>query len=164
MAGVVLGLQVGRTGRADEEAIRDIFLATRGEGLTRPKNQINSRTDAHDLEGLVFVDIDDPRIRQQLLDDISAEAVHVQADEAKVLSDIDDTAVAAIHDDRYPKGTLYPGILARYEALDRGPTPDTTSMGDLTFLTARPADAFGLIENHTRETLRKAGVGTASVL
>lgn len=163
-AGVVYALQRGRTGREDEEAIRDILLATHGEELTRLKNQINARADVHDLEGLVFAGVDDAAIRQQILDHIAAEARTLQLEEAKILSDLDDTAICRLHDDRYPKGTLYPGLVALYDALDAGPHDAPFSVGDLTFVTARPTDAFGLIETATRSSLRRAGIAQSSVM
>ena len=163
-ANVAYGLQAGITGRADEEAISAIFHARKGIELTQLKNQMNSRTDAHDLEGLVFGDIDDEGIRVEILDHIAEQAAGVHTGESKVLCDIDDTVICALHDDRYPKGTIYPGVLALLEALDRGPDDEPFSTGDLTFVTARPGDALGLIENHTRSSLRRAGIATHSVL
>ena len=157
-------LQAGRTSRRDEVGISNLLLAARGEELTRYKNLLNARTDVHDLEGLVFVDVDDAAIRDEMLAHIADEAAGVRPDKAKVLSDIDDTVVARLHDDRYPRGTLYPGVLAVYDALDDGPHGTPFSTGDLTFVTARPMDAFGLIENTTRASLRTAGIATASVL
>lgn len=163
-AGVVYALQRGRTGREDEVAIRDILLATRGEELTRLKNQINARADVHDLEGLVFSAVDDDALRREILDHIAAEARTLRLDEATIISDLDDTAFCRLHDRRYPKGTLYPGVLALYDALDAGPHDDPFSVGDLTFVTARPTDAFGLIEASTRSSLRRAGIARASVI
>lgn len=163
-AGVIYALQRGRTGREDEAAIRDMLLATHGEELTRLKNQINARADVHDLEGLVFAGVDDAGLRQQILDHIAAEAALVGCDEAKIISDLDDTAFCRLHDRRYPKGTLYPGLLALYDALDAGPHDEPFSLGDLTFVTARPTDAFGLIESSTRSSLRRAGIASSSVI
>ena len=163
-ANVAYGMQAGITDKADEDAIKRVFLARHGEDLTRLKNQMNARTDAHDLEGLVFGDVDDEAIRQEILDHIAREAATLSIEATKVLCDIDDTVVCALHDRRYPKGIVYPGILALLDALDRGPDDQPFSMGDLTFVTARPGDALGLIENHTRTTLRNAGIATHSVL
>lgn len=163
-AAVLYGLQKGRTGRADEEAVERVFLATHGAELTRLKNTVNMRLDAHDLEGLVYRDVDHDDVRDRILAHLAAEAATVTPGKAKVLSDIDDTVFCALHDDRYPKGTLYPGVLALLDALDRGPTGEPFSTGDLTFVTARPSDALGLIENHTRSSLRKAGIAQSSVL
>ena len=163
-AAVIYALQSGRTSRSMEEAIRDIFLATGAGQTTALKNEVNMRVDAHDLEGLVFAGIDDDAIRSQLLDHFAAEAAHAEVREAKVLSDIDDTCIARIHESRYAKGTLYPGVLAFYQALDNGPSEKPVSTGDLTFVTARPMDAMGLIENHSRAALRQAGIAQMSVL
>lgn len=163
-AAVSYGLQAGITDARDERGVRNLFVAHRDEQLTRFKNLLNARTDVHDLEGLVFVDIHDPALRDEILAHIATEAVGVRPDKAKVLSDIDDTVFARLHDDRYPKGTLYPGVLATFDALDAGPTDAPFSTGDLTFVTARPRDVFGLVETSTRATLRRAGISTASVL
>ena len=161
-ANLAYGLQAGRTDSADEAAIRDIFLAGRGEELTRLKNQLNMRTDAHDLEGLVFNDVDSDEVRGVILAHIATQAALVEPDKAKVLSDIDDTVLCALHDRRFPKGTVYPGVLALFDALDHGPHEVPFSTGDLTFVTARPGDAFGLMENHTRDALRAAGISTGT--
>ncbi|HHU39644.1 MAG TPA: hypothetical protein GXZ45_10245 [Propionibacterium sp.] len=163
-ANLAHGMQAGHTDRADEEAIAAIFHARQGVELTHLKNRINSRTDAHDLEGLVFGDIGDEAVRAGILEHIATQAAEVETGESKVLCDIDDTVICALHDRRYPRGTIYPGILALLDALDRGPDDDPFSTGDLTFVTARPGDAFGLIENHTRASLRRAGIATHSVL
>lgn len=161
-ANLAYGLQAGRTDAADEAAIRDVFLASRGEELTRLKNQVNMRHDAHDLEGMLFNDVDSDEVRGEILAHIAAEAATVDPDKAKVLSDIDDTVLCALHDDRFPKGIVYPGVLALFDALDHGPHAEPFSTGDLTFVTARPGDVFGLVENHTRDALRKAGISTGT--
>lgn len=163
-AEVIYGLQRGWSGRAREEAIRDLLLARTGVELTHLKNQINSRTDVYDLEGLVFGAVDDGDLRRQILDHIAAEADTFACDEAKIISDIDDTAFCRLHDNRHPKGTLYPGLLALYDALDHGPHDDPFSLGDLTFVTARPGDVLGLIETATRSSLAKAGIAQSSVI
>ncbi len=163
-ANLVYGLQAGPSTQADAEAIRAILLSTRGEELTRLKNAINLRNDRHDLEALVFADVRGAGIRDEILDHITEQASGVRPGEAKILSDIDDTVVCALHDRRYPRGTVYPGILALLDALDRGPTDEAWSLGDITFVTARPGDAFGFIENHTRASLRRAGIAQHSVL
>lgn len=163
-AAVVHGLQVGRTDRADEDAIAAVLLARSGEELTRLKNLINSRNDNHDLEGLVFDEIGDAGVRERILAHIAEQAAGVQTGETKILCDIDDTVLCSLHDRRYPRGVVYPGILALLEALDHGPGAEPFSTGDLTFVTARPGDVLGLIENHTRSSLRRAGVSTHSVL
>lgn len=163
-AAVVQSMQLGRTGEREERLIARLLCSVHGEELTHLKNILSLRKDHHDLEGLVFIDIDHEDVRRQVLDHIAEQAAGLQFREAKVLSDIDDTVFCKLHDKRYPKGTLYPGVLAFQEALDRGPSDNPVSTGDLTFVTARPMDVFGLVENHSRETLTRAGVADLSVL
>jgi len=163
-ASLLYGLQRGHTSDADEELMRDLFLAVGGRELTEVKNAINMRTDAHDLEGLVFEDIDSDEIRDAILAHFAAEAPAVGIAGTKVLSDIDDTAFSRIHEKRYPKGEVIPGILAVYEALDLGTSEPPFSRGDLAFVTARPDDALSLIEGATRESLAKAGLASVNVI
>ncbi len=163
-AAVAFGLQAGVTDARDEDGLRNLILGTNGVALTRLKNAINARHDTRDLEGLVYSDVDDRGTRAAILDHIATQASGLDVGKAKVLSDIDDTVFARLHDDRYPKGTLYPGVLAVFEALDDGPDDDPFSTGDLTFVTARPMDALGLIENSTRRALRRAGIAQSAVL
>jgi len=162
-AGVVYAFQRGRTSRADEEAIRDVFLAFTGERLTRLKNQINARTDTYDLEGLVYSHVDDADLRRQILEHIATQATQVPTGQAKICIDIDDTTFSALHDKLWPKGTAYPGALAFYEALDDGPGEAPFSTGDLAFVTARPSDVFGLMHGSTRRALQEAGVADSSI-
>ncbi len=163
-AKVIHAMQIGRTGDAEEALIAGILLSRHGLELTQLKNQLNLRADEHDLEGLVYVDLDSDEIRARVLEHFASEALGVEVRDVKVLSDIDDTAFSKLHETRYPKGTLIPGILALYQALDNGPLDAPTSTGDLTFVTARPKDALGLIETHTKDVLIKAGVSRSSIL
>lgn len=163
-ANLAYGLQAGGTSEADARAIRALFLTAHGPELTHLKNAMNMRIDTHDLEGLVFRDIRNPEIRADILEHIATQSLAVDPGEAKILCDIDDTVVASLHDRRFPRGTVYPGILAFLDALDRGPDDVPFSLGDLTFVTARPSAAFGIIANHTRASLRRAGVADHSVL
>ena len=163
-ANLVHGLQIGRTTDEEEELIASLLCEVTGRELTHLKNIMNLRNDHHDLEGLLFVDIDSEPVREQILRHFAANAPRQQVTEAKVLSDIDDTVFCKLHDKRYPKGVIYPGVLAFQEALDQGPHDDPMSVGDLTFVTARPMDVLGLLENHSRESLKKAGIADLSVL
>lgn len=162
-ARVIFALQEGRTSHADEEAIRDIFCATHGEELTRLKNQINMRTDSYDLEGLVYSNVDDDAIRQQILDHIAREAAGVHTGQAKVCIDVDDTLFSKLHDKLWPRDAIYPGALAFFDALDDGPDPEPFSHGDLAFVTGRPADLLGLMHDSTRRALTEAGISTSSI-
>lgn len=161
---VIHGLQTGRTDRAAEALIAELLCEVHGEDLTVLKNLIDATPNHHDLSELVFEDIDDVAIRQSILDHIAEQAATLTGRESKVLSDIDDTTLSALHDRRFPRGTIYPGVIALWDALDLGIAAKPRSLGDLTFITARPADLIGFIENRTRDHLRSSGVGRSSVL
>lgn len=143
---------------AREHLVRDAFLSLSGGDLTRFKSLLGSGADHRDLEHLVFEVVDDEGARRDILDHIAAEAAGVEVPDLHVLSDIDDTLRCALHDDRYPRGTVYPGVIALYRALDAGHSADPERPGDLTFVTARPMDPAGLIEQHTRRGLRDLGL------
>lgn len=147
-----------------ELLVRDAFLGLTGADLTRFKSLLNSGPDHRDLEHLVYDVVDDEGVRADILDHIATEARTVTVPDLHVLSDIDDTLRCALHDDRYPRGTVYPGVVALYRALDAGHAADPESPGDLTFVTARPMDPAGLVEQHTRRGLRELGLPPHSVL
>ncbi len=149
---------------AREHLVRDAFLSLHGADLTRFKSLLSAGSDHRDLEHLVFDVVDDEGARQDILDHIATEAATIEVPDLHVLSDIDDTLRCALHDDRYPRGTVYPGVIALYRALDAGRSGDPTTPGDLTFVTARPMDPAGLIEQHTRRGLRDLGLPPHAVL
>jgi len=149
---------------ARELLVRDVFLGLSGADLTRFKSLLNSGPDHRDLEHLVFGVVDDEGVRADILGHIAHEATRVDVPDLHVLSDIDDTLRCALHDDRYPRGTVYPGVIELYRALDAGHAADPESPGDLTFVTARPMDPAGLVEQHTRRGLRELGLPPHSVL
>ncbi|MCL2316947.1 MAG: App1 family protein [Actinomycetia bacterium] len=168
-AGCLHALQAGATGLAGQAGIVRLLLATHGGALTRLKNAVDAAPDHYDLENLVFGRLPSGEAREAVLAHIAREAEHArpahgQPREAKILSDVDDTAFARLNDAIYPKGALYPGVRAFWTALDHGPTGHTTSLGDLAFVTARPGDRFGLVENRLRAGLARRGVGPHSVL
>jgi uncharacterized protein DUF2183 len=151
-AALVRALQLGRTGSKDEAKILEIFLGTHGKALTELKNMLEESGDHRDLLQLLYSDIDDVVIRESILSHFAGQAS--PTGEVKVLSDIDDTFYANWKDERYPKGTIYPGVRQFYRELG----------GDLTFVTARPNDRVGLIENRTREMLLSKGLERVTVL
>ena len=160
-ADIVWGLQRGRTPRTFETAIRSVFTASTGEELRQLRNMINWSGNHYDLSRLIFEDIDSDDIRQDILAHIKEH--QVPTDELKVLSDIDDTVFARLHDKRYPGKTRYPGVLALFNALDRAPDGEG-EQGDLAFVTARPGLFGGLVAAFTRRSLRKAGVKKHNIL
>ena len=163
-ASLVTALQTGTTHAQAERRIRDLFLGLKGRELTAFKNLLDAGNNHQDLEKLLFDDVDDPALREEILAHIRREAEATPSGENKVLSDIDDTFYANLKDTRYPSKTVYPGVLAFYAELDRGPGLVPGREGDLTFVTARPMDALGVVENMTLETLREHGVPPPAVL
>lgn len=147
-AKIVMALSHGRTDDLDERAIRDVFLATEGVALTQLKDRLDVGADHHDLQHVVYSDIDDGETREAILAHIREQALGPQG--LKVLSDIDDTLYANWKDERYPAKTVYPGVLALYTELDVD--------GRVAFVTARPRDRTGLVEKATHQTLRALGV------
>ncbi|WP_437762716.1 phosphatase domain-containing protein [Sorangium sp. So ce281] len=165
-AALVSALQRGRTGSLDERALRRLWLGTRGADVTRLKNALDGRGGYRDLHQLFYHDIDDDSLREELLAHFAQEAASgsVSGREVKILSDIDDTFYANWKDARYPKKTVYPGVLQFYAELDRGPGPVPGRAGDLTFVTARPGDRLGLVEDATIKALAERGQLAATVL
>lgn len=162
-AKVVQALQAGSTGSLEEKAITNLFLATKGEGLTQLKNLIDGASDHRDLQQLVFHDVDSKELRSQLLQHFAREAPAKGA-RVKVLSDIDDTFYVNWKDDRFPKKTVYPGVRAFYAELDKGSATTPDRLGDLMFLSARPYDRAGVSEHFTRQMMFDHGVTQATVL
>jgi len=159
-AGLVQALARGRTCRQDEEALLRIFLATRGAELTALKEAVDGGSDYHDLVQLVFHDIDDEGVRDEILAHIAAEACAPAG--LKILSDIDDTLYLSWKDRRYPAKTVYPGVMQLYAELSGSHLEPNASV--VTFVTARPGDRAGVVEDATRRALSALGLPRARVL
>lgn len=156
-AAVVGALQRGRTDSLDERAIRDVFLATRGEALSELKEAVEESPDHRDLHQLVYRDLDDDALRGEVLAHILAEGAALPRRGVKVVSDIDDTVYANWKDVRFPKKTVYPGVRSLYRALVR-------RAGDLVFLSARPGDRSGVVERKSLASLLERGFENAVML
>lgn len=157
----IRSLQRGWSSHRDERRIVELVRGMRGPALTALKSAIDGGDDRHDLMKLVFGDIDDADMRRQILDHLAEEAGPRRL---KILSDVDDTLYLNWVDRRYPKKTVYPGVVALYGALDRGPGDPPDPTGDLVFVTARPDDRLGWMERQTFENLRGAGLTNVTVL
>ncbi|OWZ22785.1 hypothetical protein PHMEG_0002457 [Phytophthora megakarya] len=146
-----------------EKWVRNIILKTQGDDLSNLKTYTDAKGDFHSMHKLVFNDIRDPTIRADILSHIQREAsvqiAHMRLGTKrgrsrkhqawrKVLSDVDDTLYSsggrypAGLDTRFPRHTLYPGVLPFYRELDMGTVgPDDWTddrIGNLVFLSARP--------------------------
>uniref|UniRef100_M4C4Y7 Phosphatidate phosphatase APP1 catalytic domain-containing protein n=1 Tax=Hyaloperonospora arabidopsidis (strain Emoy2) TaxID=559515 RepID=M4C4Y7_HYAAE len=146
-----------------EKWVRNIILKTQGDDLSNLKTYTDAKGDFHSMHKLVFNDIRDPTIRTDIISHIQREAsvqiAHTRLGTKrgrsrklqawrKVLSDVDDTLYSsggrypAGLDTRFPRHTLYPGVLAFYRELDMGTVgPDDWTddrVGNLVFISARP--------------------------
>ncbi len=150
----ILDLQDGHTNTEDEARIRDLFLGTSGAELLAARDALDGSGTHHGLHHLIHSDIDDETIRAEILAHFATAAA---ADGGlQVISDIDDTFVCGWVDARFPKGTVYPGVRAFYEALNDAP--------GVTFLSARPGDRLGLVEDATLKMLQEHGLERPSLL
>lgn len=146
--------QHGGLDRREQILVTKVLLASHGEELARLKSQIDRGPDGATLHRLIYRDITDEVLRQALLAHFSREArstdgpaSHVPRDRARVLSDIDDTLVRSLCDERYKKHALIPGVLEFYRALSAGSRAheaEALTPGEVTFLSARPRELSGL--------------------
>jgi len=143
-------LQRRGTGSADERTILDIVAASPQTELAEVLKLIDAGDDQYDLEELVYHDVDDPEVRQKLLDLIASQRSGQAALELGVISDFDDTAVPHKHK---PFGDAAPGVAALYVEID-GELP-----GDVHFVTARPQ----VVGQEVRQQLRQRGFPSATV-
>ncbi len=139
---MVNALQTGPTNDREEEAISRILLSSHGKDLTDLKIGIDLGKDHRTLHELIYVDVDNEIYREAILNHIAAEGASLGNVGVKVLSDIDDTIYASLHDESFPKDSLYPGVRELYKQL-----------GNLTFLTARPFTRIGYYEAETHQLL-----------
>ncbi len=151
-------LQQGTTSYAEEREIRELFLSTQGDELVLLKNLVDSRGSHQDLEKLLFHDLDEDDMRLSILKHIWKESKNTKNYGLKFFSDIDDTIYANLKDKRFPQKTIYPGVTTFYRELNKAALPvDKYKMNHLVFITARPEDRVGAVENTTHKMLIKAG-------
>ena len=110
--------------------------------------------DYKDVAEYLFDDIDGCEVRGDVL-------AHLQRtkkiDGIKVLSDVDDTMYANLIEKRYPKKTVYPGVLEFYDALKQ--EPFKLKKIPLTTLSARPNSSGGHIEEGSVKKLMQIDGG-----
>lgn len=163
LARIVHALQQRKHSIPHRTLIRDAFLGAKGQRLRDLCLEINWLGDHHDLEHVVFEGLD-PILRVEVLRHIDAEAHRVDSAELRILSDIDDTVISALHDKRWPRGKVYPGVVEFVRALDHGASDAPGRAGDLTFVTARPMGPGGVVEKYTRNGLSGLGFPPHAVL
>jgi hypothetical protein len=143
--------QRGPTDTDAERAIKEALCRAQGTALGALKRALDAAEDHRDLCALLYQDIDDDSIRGEVIAHFASQASALER-RMRVLSDIDDTLYANWKDGRYPKKTVYPGVLTFYDELAGKEGCD--GHPDLVFLTARP-DGFGWFEDFTRSRLAK---------
>ena len=122
-----------RTGGRKELRLDRLILSVAPEELGLFKFALEYDLDDKDLVEYVFHDLDGQDVRSRVIEHFEKGPAPVGV---KVLTDVDDTMYANLIERRYPKKTLYPGVLEFYDSLRREPfeaieTPITT-------LSARP--------------------------
>ncbi|MEK6287730.1 MAG: hypothetical protein AABO57_18590 [Acidobacteriota bacterium] len=123
----------GATGPRDELRVERLILSVAPEELVLFKFALEYDGDYKDLVEYVFHDVDDKERRTRIIEHFRQAPAQIGV---KVLTDVDDTMFANLIEKRYPKRTLYPGVLEFYDSLrhepfEANPTPITT-------LSARP--------------------------
>ena len=104
--------------------------------------------DYKDLEEYIFHDIDIKEYRNRIIEHFGKAPRQIGI---KVLSDVDDTMYANLVDPRYPKKTLYPGVLEFYDSLKDEPFALTAT--PVTTLSARRNPVAGVLEEASLRAL-----------
>lgn len=144
----------GVTELAAERGIASLFLSESGEQLRTLKLMVDQVATGHDLLDILYSDIDSADIRLEIISHFRAQEPPKEP-ALRVISDIDDTIYSSLNDDRFAKGTLYPGVL---EFLSKvSPLPPI-------FLTARPEFISSLFERVTHQQLGRYGIENCTVL
>eukprot|EP01041_Mallomonas_annulata_P009905 gene9905-20602_t len=166
-----------------EEWAKNVILKTSGDDLSELKTLMDAKGDFNSMHKLVYVDIRNPTITNEILVHIQREAriqiAHMslgtrvakrrqQFAWRKILSDVDDTmscsggSFPAGIDDSFPRKVIYPGVLAFYRELDLGTARSECDewnrnerVGNLVFLSARPHVYKDISEKHSYEKFRK---------
>lgn len=148
----------GKTSSGEEKVIAALFLSETGQRLTELKLRVDTSSEGHDLLGTVTGDIDSPDLRATIIEHFRVSAIlpdDLSQRLVRVVSDIDDTLYSSLNDPRYPKGTLYKGVLELFAGVSDLPP---------VFLTARPELVAAMFERLTHKQLRKYGLQTPTVL
>lgn len=149
----------GATSSSEDLRIAQIFLSVDPKELSLFKFILEYDGDYKDVAEYLFDDIDNKEIRDDVL-------AHFQktgkANGIKVLSDVDDTMYANLIEKRYPKKTVYPGVLEFYGALKQ--EPFELKKTPLTTLSARPNSHGGYIEEISLKKLMQAREGSLKEL
>jgi len=136
------------TGPREELRMERLILSVAPEELTLFKFALEYDGDYKDLVEYVFHDIDDKERRARIIEHFRRAPAPIGV---KVLTDVDDTMYANLIERRYPKKTLYPGVLEFYDSLRH--EPFEASPIPITTLSARPNPIAGKLEEGSLASL-----------
>jgi SHS2 domain-containing protein len=136
------------TGPREELRMERLLFSIAPQDLTLFKFALEYDGDYKDVAEYVFHDIDDKERQDRIIEHFRTARREIGV---KVLTDVDDTMYANFIDERYPKKTLYPGVLEFYDALKR--EPFELSAIPVTTLSARPNPVAGKLEESSLEGL-----------
>jgi len=129
------------TNRREELRMERLILSVASEELSLFKFALEYDGDYKDLVEYIFHDIDDTDRRARIFEHFRLAPAAIGV---KVLTDVDDTMYANLIEKRYPKKTLYPGVLEFYDSLRK--EPFEASPVPITTLSARPNPIAGKLE------------------
>jgi hypothetical protein len=136
------------TVRREELRMERLLLSVAPTDLPLLKFALEYGGDYKDIVEYIYHDIDNPQCQNRM---IAYFRTAPQQIGVKVLSDVDDTMYANLIDERYPKKTLYPGVLEFYDSLKREPFELQTI--PVTTLSARPNPIAGKLEESSLRSL-----------
>lgn len=150
----------------EELRMERLILSVAPEELSLFKFALEYDGDYKDLVEYVFHDIDDGDRRARIIEHFRRAPAQVGI---KVLTDVDDTMYANLIERRYPKKTLYPGVLEFYDSLRQ--EPFEASPVPITTLSARPNPIAGKLEecsltslvSFTKDRLRPSALSGALI-
>jgi hypothetical protein len=136
------------TDERKELRMERLLVSVASKDLPLFKYALEYDGDYKDLEEYIFHDIDKKEYQSRIIEHFRTSQQQIGI---KVLSDVDDTMYANLIDERYPKHTLYPGVLEFYDALKR--EPFKLRVIPITTLSARPNPIAGTLEESSLKSL-----------
>lgn len=136
------------TNEREELRMERLILSVAPEELSLFKFALEYDGDYKDLVEYVFHDIDDLERRARIIEHFRLAPAQIGV---KVLTDVDDTMFANLIERRYPKKTLYPGVLEFYDSLRK--EPFEANPVPITTLSARPNPIAGKLEERSLTSL-----------
>ncbi|MCF6155825.1 MAG: hypothetical protein E3K36_11370 [Candidatus Brocadia sp.] len=136
------------TGRREELRMERLLFSVAPDDLPLFKFVLEYDGDYKDMVEYTFSDIDDKECQGRIIKHLRTVKQKVGI---KVLSDVDDTMYANLIDARYPRKTLYPGVLEFYDSLKH--EPFELQAIPVTTLSARPNPIAGTLEEGSLKSL-----------